>query len=38
MTDSASLHAELAALRRQIEYHNQRYHQLDKPEITDQEL
>lgn len=37
MTDSAAIEAELAELRRQIDYHNQRYHQLDAPEITDQD-
>jgi DNA ligase (NAD+) len=37
MTDSAAVQAELAELRRQIDYHNQRYHQLDSPEIPDQD-
>jgi DNA ligase (NAD+) len=37
MKDSANLSAELAELRRQINYHNTRYHQLDAPEIPDQE-
>ncbi len=37
MKDSADLHAELAELRRQINYHNTRYHQLDAPAIPDQE-
>lgn len=37
MTDSAAVQAELAELRRQIDYHNRRYHQLDAPAITDQD-
>lgn len=37
MTDSAAVQAELAELRRQIDYHNQRYHELDAPEIPDQD-
>jgi DNA ligase (NAD+) len=30
--------AELESLRRQVEHHNRLYHQLDKPEITDQDF
>jgi len=37
MTDSVAVQAELAELRRQINYHNLRYHQLDTPTITDQD-
>ncbi|MDY6982179.1 MAG: NAD-dependent DNA ligase LigA, partial [Pseudomonadota bacterium] len=29
---------ELERLRREIEHHNRQYHQLDKPEITDQDF
>ncbi|MDT8398715.1 MAG: NAD-dependent DNA ligase LigA [Pseudomonadales bacterium] len=36
-TVSSDLLGELAGLRKTLEYHNQRYHQLDDPEITDQE-
>ncbi|HTQ99988.1 MAG TPA: NAD-dependent DNA ligase LigA [Candidatus Acidoferrum sp.] len=37
MTDSSSVKAELQQLRQLIEHHNRRYHQLDAPEITDQD-
>ncbi len=37
MKDSAALQAELAELRRLINYHNSRYHQLDAPAIPDQD-
>jgi len=37
MKDSANLRAELAELRRLVNHHNTRYHQLDAPEIPDQE-
>jgi DNA ligase (NAD+) len=37
MTPEPILHAELVALRQQIDHHNRRYYQLDKPEITDQD-
>jgi DNA ligase (NAD+) len=38
MQDSTDpLHSELLALRQQIAHHNQLYHQLDKPQITDQD-
>ena len=37
MTDSHAVAAELAELRRRIDYHNQRYHQQDAPEISDQD-
>ena len=36
-TANTALEKELLDLRRQIDYHNRRYHQLDNPEIPDQE-
>lgn len=36
MVNHDSVQQELQRLRRQIEHHNRRYHQLDSPEITDQ--
>ena len=35
MTESADVAARVADLRRQIAYHNERYHTLDSPEIAD---
>ena len=35
MTDSDDLAARVADLRKQIAYHNERYHTLDSPEIAD---
>jgi DNA ligase (NAD+) len=35
MTDSADIAARVDDLRRQIAYHNERYHTLDSPEIAD---
>jgi DNA ligase (NAD+) len=35
MTEPAELAAHVAGLRRQIAYHNERYHTLDSPEIAD---
>ncbi len=35
MTESADIAARVAELRRQIAYHNERYHTLDSPEIAD---
>jgi DNA ligase (NAD+) len=35
--NAQSVAEELSVLRQQIERHNRLYHQLDKPEITDQE-
>ncbi|MES2606492.1 MAG: NAD-dependent DNA ligase LigA [Pseudomonadota bacterium] len=37
MTDSHAVAAELKELRRLIDYHNERYHQQDAPEISDQD-
>ena len=35
---SATLKSELESLRKQINHHNRLYHQLDDPEIPDQEF